>query len=146
MTDFTPPPIPPDDDAAAHTQTFAQQAQEAIHADVRMFSGCKDTQTSADVHNVATFQIPADAGPGGKLVAIIQPSFQSVSLFAGNRGWRSLHELDYQNVDFCGADYLGGASAEHADDPGDEGFQADPTAELEPEDGREQLVFLHECR
>ena len=28
-------------------------------------SGCADTQTSADVSNVATFELPPDAGPGG---------------------------------------------------------------------------------
>lgn len=30
-----------------------------------MFSGCQDVQTSADVGNVASFELPADAGPGG---------------------------------------------------------------------------------
>eukprot|EP01063_Lacrimia_lanifica_P023189 TRINITY_DN30676_c0_g1_i1.p1 TRINITY_DN30676_c0_g1~~TRINITY_DN30676_c0_g1_i1.p1 ORF type:complete len:365 (+),score=91.37 TRINITY_DN30676_c0_g1_i1:51-1145(+) len=34
-------------------------------ADVYMFSGCADKQTSADVSNVASFGLPSDAGPGG---------------------------------------------------------------------------------
>lgn len=37
---------------------FDAQAEEAIPAEVRMISGCHDTQTSADVGNVATFQLP----------------------------------------------------------------------------------------
>eukprot|EP00542_Grammatophora_oceanica_P019860 CAMPEP_0194047474 /NCGR_PEP_ID=MMETSP0009_2-20130614/24936_1 /TAXON_ID=210454 /ORGANISM="Grammatophora oceanica, Strain CCMP 410" /LENGTH=315 /DNA_ID=CAMNT_0038693117 /DNA_START=96 /DNA_END=1043 /DNA_ORIENTATION=- len=41
------------------------QAEEAIPAEVRMFSGCQDSQTSADVSNVATFQLPDPAGQAG---------------------------------------------------------------------------------
>eukprot|EP00992_Anisonema_acinus_P013844 TRINITY_DN8965_c0_g1_i1.p1 TRINITY_DN8965_c0_g1~~TRINITY_DN8965_c0_g1_i1.p1 ORF type:complete len:781 (+),score=151.26 TRINITY_DN8965_c0_g1_i1:53-2395(+) len=40
-----------------------QRAADAVKGDVRMFSGCKDTQTSADVSNVASFGLPT--GPGG---------------------------------------------------------------------------------
>ena len=35
------------------------------HADVVMFSGCSDSQTSADVGNVGQFNLPSGAGPGG---------------------------------------------------------------------------------
>eukprot|EP00965_Chrysotila_dentata_P237009 6201642-Pleurochrysis_carterae.AAC.5 len=38
---------------------------QAIPAVVRMFSGCKDAQTSADVFDTSTFALPEDAGPGG---------------------------------------------------------------------------------
>eukprot|EP00567_Pseudictyota_dubia_P004496 CAMPEP_0197439730 /NCGR_PEP_ID=MMETSP1175-20131217/6402_1 /TAXON_ID=1003142 /ORGANISM="Triceratium dubium, Strain CCMP147" /LENGTH=352 /DNA_ID=CAMNT_0042969695 /DNA_START=98 /DNA_END=1156 /DNA_ORIENTATION=+ len=40
-------------------------AQSAIPAEVRMISGCQDSQTSADVSNVATFQLPDPAGRAG---------------------------------------------------------------------------------
>lgn len=39
--------------------------EDALKADVRMFSGCKDEQTSADVSNVASFNLPANSGPAG---------------------------------------------------------------------------------
>ena len=44
---------------------FDRQAEEAIPAEVRMISGCHDEQTSADVSNVATFQLPDAAGMAG---------------------------------------------------------------------------------
>ena len=37
---------------------FAEQTAAVIKGDVRMFSGCKDSQTSADVSNVASFGLP----------------------------------------------------------------------------------------
>lgn len=39
--------------------------EEAIPAEVRMISGCRDSQTSADVGNVATFKLPDPAGRSG---------------------------------------------------------------------------------
>jgi hypothetical protein len=44
---------------------YANQSAQVIRADVRMFSGCRDSQTSADVHDVAHFGLPANSGPGG---------------------------------------------------------------------------------
>jgi metacaspase-1 len=41
------------------------QAEEAIAATVRMFSGCEDVQTSADVSNVGSFKLPDPAGRAG---------------------------------------------------------------------------------
>ena len=41
------------------------QAQQAIPAEIRMISGCKDEQTSADVGNVASFSLPDPAGRAG---------------------------------------------------------------------------------
>uniref|UniRef100_A0A7S0YNU0 Peptidase C14 caspase domain-containing protein n=1 Tax=Hemiselmis tepida TaxID=464990 RepID=A0A7S0YNU0_9CRYP len=46
-------------------QEFASRAAQAVAADVRMFSGCKDEQTSADVYDVSSFGLPANTGPGG---------------------------------------------------------------------------------
>ena len=40
-------------------------AEEYIPADVRLISGCKDEQTSADVSNVADFKLPDPAGRAG---------------------------------------------------------------------------------
>jgi len=42
-----------------------EQAEEYIPATVRMISGCKDSQTSADVSNVAKFSLPDPAGRAG---------------------------------------------------------------------------------
>mmetsp|Transcript_25593 Transcript_25593/g.35336 ORF Transcript_25593/g.35336 Transcript_25593/m.35336 type:complete len:342 (+) Transcript_25593:82-1107(+) len=42
-----------------------QTLEEAIPANVIMFSGCRDDQTSADVFNTASFELPPDSGPGG---------------------------------------------------------------------------------
>ena len=42
-----------------------EQAQQLIPAEFRMISGCKDEQTSADVSNVSTFQLPDPAGRAG---------------------------------------------------------------------------------
>jgi len=39
-----------------------EQAEKLIPAEVRMISGCKDEQTSADVSNVANFSLPDPAG------------------------------------------------------------------------------------
>jgi hypothetical protein len=44
---------------------FAGQAQQLIPANVRMISGCQDSQTSADVSNVSEFQLPDPAGRSG---------------------------------------------------------------------------------
>lgn len=44
---------------------FARDAQQVLPATVVMFSGCKDEQTSADVSNTASFQLPSNSGPGG---------------------------------------------------------------------------------
>lgn len=44
---------------------FAGQAQQLIPANVRMISGCHDSQTSADVSNVSEFQLPDPAGRSG---------------------------------------------------------------------------------
>jgi len=44
---------------------FDTQCEAAIPAVVRMISGCKDDQTSADVSNVADFQLPDVAGAAG---------------------------------------------------------------------------------
>mmetsp|Transcript_19002 Transcript_19002/g.40075 ORF Transcript_19002/g.40075 Transcript_19002/m.40075 type:complete len:374 (+) Transcript_19002:87-1208(+) len=53
------------DEAPPNDAEFDRQAEEAIPAEVRMISGCHDEQTSADVGNVATFQLPDPAGMAG---------------------------------------------------------------------------------
>lgn len=42
-----------------------EQAKKAIPAEIRMISGCRDEQTSADVSNVASFSLPDPAGRAG---------------------------------------------------------------------------------
>eukprot|EP00903_Cladosiphon_okamuranus_P014401 g13369.t1 len=44
---------------------FDAEITSGIKADVRMFSGCEDAQTSADVHDVAKFGLPDASGAGG---------------------------------------------------------------------------------
>lgn len=44
---------------------FSQQAESAIPCEFRMISGCEDRQTSADVSNVSSFQLPDPAGRAG---------------------------------------------------------------------------------
>ncbi|KAL3904128.1 MAG: hypothetical protein SGPRY_011406, partial [Prymnesium sp.] len=62
---------PPASDARAEPAatgdepTFAQQSEKAIPGNIRMFSGCQDSQTSADVFDTSSFQLPAECGPGG---------------------------------------------------------------------------------
>mmetsp|Transcript_17002 Transcript_17002/g.33223 ORF Transcript_17002/g.33223 Transcript_17002/m.33223 type:complete len:401 (+) Transcript_17002:754-1956(+) len=44
---------------------YAGKVEKTIPAMVRMISGCHDTQTSADVSNTASFELPEETGPGG---------------------------------------------------------------------------------
>lgn len=44
---------------------FQNNQNKQVAADVIMFSGCADEQTSADVGNVASFGLPSGSGPGG---------------------------------------------------------------------------------
>lgn len=44
---------------------FAKKVEEAIPADVYMISGCCDEQTSADVANTNSFNLPDDVGVSG---------------------------------------------------------------------------------
>jgi hypothetical protein len=44
---------------------FEGDAAATIPADVRMISGCQDAQTSADVSNVSSFQLPDPSGRSG---------------------------------------------------------------------------------
>eukprot|EP00997_Jenningsia_sp_PLL12_P002879 NODE_1513_length_1140_cov_191.428048_g1150_i1.p1 GENE.NODE_1513_length_1140_cov_191.428048_g1150_i1~~NODE_1513_length_1140_cov_191.428048_g1150_i1.p1 ORF type:complete len:353 (+),score=103.76 NODE_1513_length_1140_cov_191.428048_g1150_i1:55-1059(+) len=50
---------------AEHPEDYASRSAKAIPATVRMFSGCMDSQTSADVSNVSSFGLPEGTGPGG---------------------------------------------------------------------------------
>jgi hypothetical protein len=45
--------------------SLEERAKEYIPADIRMFSGCQDKQTSADVSNVSNFGLPDPAGKAG---------------------------------------------------------------------------------
>lgn len=46
-------------------EDYAGKAAATVPCDVRMFSGCSDSQTSADVQNVASFGLPDSEGAGG---------------------------------------------------------------------------------
>eukprot|EP00903_Cladosiphon_okamuranus_P007076 g6876.t1 len=51
--------------APEDAEAYAKKVAETIKADVRMFSGCMDSQTSADVHDVSKFGLPDADGAGG---------------------------------------------------------------------------------
>ena len=51
--------------SSVHTNGFFAPLQAAIPAEVRMISGCMDSQTSADVSNVSSFKLPDPAGRAG---------------------------------------------------------------------------------
>lgn len=42
-----------------------EQAKKTIPAEIHMLSGCRDSQTSADVSNVQSFSLPDPAGRAG---------------------------------------------------------------------------------
>lgn len=46
-------------------ETFEQEKPQQLRGDIRMISGCLDSQTSADVSNVQSFQLPDPAGEAG---------------------------------------------------------------------------------
>lgn len=46
-------------------EELVEKAKQYIPADVRLISGCKDEQTSADVSNVESFRLPDPAGKAG---------------------------------------------------------------------------------
>lgn len=66
---LVPPVEPPSHESprpvTTHRTTTMTRAEDAIPATVRMFSGCEDVQTSADVSNVGSFQLPDPAGRAG---------------------------------------------------------------------------------
>jgi len=47
------------------TEQFERSKPEELRKDIRMISGCQDAQTSADVSNVTSFQLPDPAGRAG---------------------------------------------------------------------------------
>lgn len=48
-----------------HRDTFEENKPNELKADIRCFSGCEDAQTSADVSDVNSFQLPDPAGRAG---------------------------------------------------------------------------------
>lgn len=57
-----------DDDETKPTMTteeFERTKPDELRKDIRMISGCQDRQTSADVSNVSSFQLPDPAGEAG---------------------------------------------------------------------------------
>ena len=54
------------------TEEYENTKPDELKKDIRMISGCHDKQTSADVSNVSSFQLPDPAG-------------ESISVFVGSR-------------------------------------------------------------
>lgn len=53
------------DDQSSARAAFEERKPDAMKNDIRMISGCEDAQTSADVSNVKSFQLPDPAGRAG---------------------------------------------------------------------------------
>ena len=58
------------------TEQYEATKPDELKKDIRMISGCHDKQTSADVSNVSSFQLPDPAGKFGS-----SSSMLSISLF-----------------------------------------------------------------
>ena len=60
------------------TEEYENTKPDELKKDIRMISGCHDKQTSADVSNVSSFQLPDPAGEfisvfvGSRCVLILQ--------------------------------------------------------------------------
>ena len=66
--------------SANKRNNFAQNARKAIPASIRMISGCRDSQTSADVSKISSqFQLPNPAGRSGGActAALLEVLYQS---------------------------------------------------------------------
>ena len=70
-------------------EEYRSRVAQIIPAEVRMFSGCKDDQTSADVSSSASFSLPADAGPGGAGGACTNSLLEAVNRNP-NTTWKDL--------------------------------------------------------
>jgi len=70
---------------------YAARAAQAVAADVRMFSGCKDEQTSADVYDVSSFGLPATCGAGGAGGACTNAMVLSLSKYHVARSLSGMH-------------------------------------------------------
>lgn len=72
-----------------HDPGYQENAKTAVPADVRMFSGCKDDQTSADVHDTSSFGLPSgDTGEAGG--ACTNALLKSVSAPGAHKSWVDL--------------------------------------------------------
>jgi len=54
-----------DEEGTMTTEEFEKTKPKELRKDIRMISGCQDRQTSADVSNVSSFQLPDPAGRAG---------------------------------------------------------------------------------
>ena len=52
------------------TEEFENTKPDELKKDIRMISGCHDKQTSADVSNVSSFQLPDPAGKSSVFWAV----------------------------------------------------------------------------
>ena len=57
-------------DQAGAQAKFEAEKPDAMKKNVRMISGCEDTQTSADVSNVQSFSLPDPAGTYSTVVVV----------------------------------------------------------------------------
>ena len=70
---------------------YASRAAACCPAEVYMFSGCMDSQTSADVSNVQSFGLPSGSGPSGAGGACTN-ALLSKAHASGSLSWKELLE------------------------------------------------------
>jgi len=75
-----------------NTERFLKRAENAIPANIRMISGCRDDQTSADVSNIAEFELP---DPAGRSAGACTSAFLSV-VYADDK--KPDDDLSFQDV------------------------------------------------
>jgi hypothetical protein len=68
---------PSSGNTSASKRDYDENAAKAIPGDVKMISGCKDKQTSADVHDVSRFGLPDAKGAGGACTNSLLHAFHS---------------------------------------------------------------------
>lgn len=69
-------------------KNFDAKAEKNIAAEVRMISGCGDSQTSADVKSIAAFELPNPCGQaGGACTAALLKVLYKDHIATGNMSW-----------------------------------------------------------
>ena len=81
------------------TEEYENTKPDELKKDIRMISGCHDKQTSADVSNVSSFQLPDPAGEcWSAYIVIVSMLFYSLVLTDIQRScWRGLYFNITQN-------------------------------------------------
>jgi hypothetical protein len=83
-------PYNDDNSRDAMKQQYGNQTDKAIPGNVKMISGCKDSQTSADVGDVSRFGLPNSQGAGGACTNAILKTVHDSNSRGQGLTWLSL--------------------------------------------------------